>query len=80
MFGVPGPLGAKLGNFELVGWGARAPGPGPGPDRASKQGPITVFLKTAKTEKCSFSLRIVSPYSRARYSSIWGVNGPKTKI
>ena len=22
MFGVPGPLGAKLGNFEFGGWGA----------------------------------------------------------
>ena len=22
IFGVPGPLGAKLGNFELGGWGA----------------------------------------------------------
>ena len=29
MFGVPGPLGAKLGNFELGGVGG--PGPGPGP-------------------------------------------------
>ena len=55
MYGVPGPLRVKLGNFELGRWGARAPGPGPGPDRASKKGPITVFLKSAKMKNLPFS-------------------------
>ena len=80
MFGVPGPLKAKLGNFELGGWEARAPGPGPGPDRASKKGPITVFLKSAKMKICSFSLPKKLDRSRPRHSSIWGVNVPNTKI
>ena len=78
MFGVPGPLGAKLGNFELGGWGARAPGPGPGPDRASKKGPITVFLKSAKTKNCSFSRPTQRPWSRGRPRPNSGVNEPKT--
>ena len=54
MFWVPGPLGAKLGNFELGGGGPMYAGEAPGPVRASKKGPITVFLRSAKIKKMQF--------------------------
>ena len=40
MFGVPGPLGAKLGNFELGGWGAHVCYSLPSPTRP-RTGPRT---------------------------------------
>ena len=51
MFGVPGPLGAKLGNFELGGWGAYVcyslPSPGPGPGARTPHRPNSKFHNLA---------------------------------
>ena len=46
-------------------------------DRASKKGPITVFLKSAKLKSCSFSLPKKLDGSRPRHFSIGGVNCQK---
>ena len=71
--------------------GPRASGPGPRaparpqvpglcPRSGLQKGPITLFLKSAKMKKCSFSQPKKLDRSRQGHSPIWRVNGPNAKL